>query len=54
MVMEAIMKCHQMEVDLTLEKTQKVRTYSGSGCNSGGHGMLERRKKNFRGREIHI
>lgn len=45
MVMEAIMKFHQMEVDLTLGKTQKVRTYSGSGCNSGVHGMLERREK---------
>lgn len=45
MVMEAVMKFHQMEVDLTLGKTQKVRTYSGSGCNSGVHGMLERREK---------
>lgn len=56
MVMEAVMKFHQMEVDLTLGKTQKVRTYSGRGCNSGVHGMLERREKkqNFKGSEIYI
>lgn len=43
--MEVVVKFHQIEVDLTLGMTQKVRTYSGRGCNNGGHGMDVRKEK---------